>query len=293
MGVKRGNGARLLRRDRDRPPLLRSPATYLSRAAVSLLMASFGGMLAATHAWSADQGDDVTRVFSFGGMCVSCELSGRKLPEARFMGANFTGATMVGSDLHGAWFFGTNFSRADLSRANLSGASLFGSDFEGVNFTDANLAGVKGHNASFNGATLTRTRFEGANLLGAELERVNAPGANFSGASMLGADLDQGHFDRASFHNANFFGASLASGAFPGADFSGATLNHANLAGADLAAAKGLTQAQIDLACSTPATKLPSGLVGRACHGGGPNVITLHATTPVRGAPRYIIEMAP
>ena len=291
--MKRSNGARLLRRDWDRPALPRSPAAYLSRISTSLLLASFGGMLAATHAWSADQGDDVTRVFSFGGMCLSCELSGRKLPDARFMGANFTGATMVGSDLHGAWFFGTNFSRADLARANLSGASLFGSDFEDVNFTDANLAGVKGHGAQFTGANLTRTHFEGANLLGAGLERVNAPAANFAGASMLGANLDEGHFERASFHNANFFGASLASGSFPGADFSGATLNHANLSGADLATAKGLTQAQVDQACSTPTTKLPSGLVGRACHGGGPNVMVLHATTPVHGAPRYIVDMLP
>ena len=291
--MKRSNGACLARRVWDRPPLLRSPAAFLARVAASLCMASFGGMMAATHAFAADQGDDVSRVFSFGGMCVSCELSGRKLPDARFMGANFTGATMVGSDLHGAWFFGTNFSRADLARANLSGASLFGSDFENVNFTDANLGGVKGHGANFTGANLTRTHFEAANLLGAGLEHVNAQGANFTGASMLGANLDEGRFERASFHNANFFGASLAAAAFPGADFSGAMLNHANLAGADLSSARGLTQAQLDQACSTPSTKLPAGLVGRACHGGGANVIVLHSTSPVHGAPRYIVDMAP
>jgi uncharacterized protein YjbI with pentapeptide repeats len=290
--VKRSYGVSLARRVWDRPPLLRSPTAFLSRIVAALCLASCGGLFAVTHAWALDQGDDVSRVFSFGGMCLSCELSGRKMPEARFMGANFSGSTMVGSDLRGAWFFGTNFSRADLAHADLRGASLFGSDFEDVNFTDANLAGVKGHGASFTGANLTRTHFEGANLLGAGLERVNAHDAMFAGASMLGANLDEGHFDRASFRNANFFGASLTSAVFPGADFTGATLNHANLASADLSAAKGLTQAQIDQACSTPSTKLPSGLVGRACHG-GPNVIVLHAATPVHGAPRYIVDVIP
>jgi uncharacterized protein YjbI with pentapeptide repeats len=290
--VKESNGANPARRDWDRPPLLRSPAAFLARIAASLVLASFGGLLAATHAWALDQGDDVSRVFSFGGACVSCELSGRKLPEARFMGANFSSATLVGSDLRGAWFFGVNFSRADMARANLSGASLFGSDFVEVNFTDANLSGVKGHGANFTGANLTRTTFEGANLLGADLERVNGRDANFTGASMLGANLDEGHFDRASFKNANFFGASLGSAAFPGADFTGATLNHANLAGADLSTAKGLTQAQIDQACGAATTHLPPGLVIHQCHG-GPNVIVLHSAAPVHGVPRYIVEVAP
>jgi uncharacterized protein YjbI with pentapeptide repeats len=291
--VKESNGSKLARRAWNRPPLPRSPTGFLTRIAVSLVMASFGGMAAATHAWALDQGDDVSRVFSFGGMCVSCELSGRKLPDARFMGANFSSASMVGSDLRGAWFFGTNFSKADLSRANLSGASLFGSDFVEVNFTDANLSGVKGHGANFTGANLTRTRFEAANLLGADLMRVNAHDSNFTGASLLGANLDEGHFDRALFRNANFFGASLASAAFPGADFTGAVLNHANLAGADLSSAKGLSQTQLDQACGSTTTRLPAGLVARQCHS-GPNVIVLHAATPVHGSgPRYLVEVAP
>jgi hypothetical protein len=41
-----------------------------------------------------------------------------------------------------------------------------------------------------------------------------------------------------------------------------------------------------------PSTRLPPGLVGRTCRS-GPNVIVLHATTPVRGPPRYIIDLVP
>ncbi len=146
-------GACLVRRVRDHPPLLRSSTALLARIVAVLCTAAFGGLAAVTHAWALDQGDDVSRVFEFGGMCVSCELSGRKLPEARSRGLrNFTSATMVGADLRGAWFFGTNFSKADLAHADLRGASLFGSDFEDVNFTDANLAGVQGHGARFIGA---------------------------------------------------------------------------------------------------------------------------------------------
>src|ERR1700676_888176 len=133
-------------------PLPRSPAHLLSRISLALCMASFAAPFAATHAWAADDGEDTARLLSFGGMCVNCELSGRKLPEAKFIGANFAGASMVGSDLHGATFFGSNFNGADLAKADLHGATLFGSDFTGTDFTDANLAGVHGHGDTFNGA---------------------------------------------------------------------------------------------------------------------------------------------
>ena len=119
-------------------------------------MASFGATLAATHAWAADDGEDTARLLSFGGMCLNCELSGRKLPEAKFIGANFSGASMVGSDLHGSAFFGSNFAGADLAKADLHGATLFSSDFTNTDFTEANLAGVHGHGDNFYGANLTR-----------------------------------------------------------------------------------------------------------------------------------------
>src|SRR5580698_7807647 len=163
-------------------PLPGSPANLLSRISLALCLASFAATLAATHAWAADDGEDTARLLSFGGMCVNCELSGRKLPEAKFIGANFSGATMVGSDLHGAAFFGSNFNGADLAKADLHGATLFGSDFTNTDFTEANLSGVRGHAATFLGANLSRANFEGANLWGSDLMRVSARDSQFSGA---------------------------------------------------------------------------------------------------------------
>ena len=70
----------------------RSPFAFLSRISLTLCMASFGATIAASHAWAADDGEDTARLLSFGGMCTSCDLSGRKLPQAKFIGANFSGA---------------------------------------------------------------------------------------------------------------------------------------------------------------------------------------------------------
>ncbi len=105
--------------------------------------------------------------------------------------------------------------------------------------------------------------------------------------------MSQGHFERASFHNTNLVGASLTGASFAGADFSGAVLLHANLVGADLSGARGLTQEQLDTACTSSATRLPAGLVSRACHGDPPHVIVLRAGQLHGGAPRYVIEGSP
>ena len=284
--------ARRIRKPRAGPwdlSLPRSPTAFLARVAATLLLASFGGALGATRAFALDQGDDVSRLFSFGGACVSCELSGRKLPDAHFVGANFSSAMMVASDLRGAWFVGANFSKANLARADLRGANLLGTDFLGTDFTDANLAGIRGHGADFNGANLTRTSLENASLLGSDLTHVTAHDAIFNGAALFGANLSNGHFERASFKGASLIAANLNGSTFAGADFTGANLTHADLAGADLSAAKGLTQAQIDQACSANgATRLPPGLSARSCHSTGPNVLILHATHG--SGPHFIAE---
>jgi uncharacterized protein YjbI with pentapeptide repeats len=293
--VAQNNGARrlLFAPQRTDPPLPRSPIAFLSRSLLVLVMASFGAMFAATRALAGDDGQDTARLLSFGGMCLNCELSGRKLPEAKFMGANFAGASMVGSDLHGASFFGSNFSGADLAKADLHGAILFGSDFTNTDFSDANLSGVRGHGANFLGANLSRANLDGANLLGAELARVTARDAQFAGATLFGANLSQGHFEHANFRNANLIGVNLAGADLAGADVTAANFAHANIASSDLSQARGLTQAQLDVACGGPSTRLPPGLVARACKAGIGNVIILRSTPPIHaGAPRYIVELA-
>ena len=97
--------------------------------------------------------------------------------------------------------------------------------------------------------------------------RADASGASFRDADLEGAFLTAGVFARASFRSADMTGASLANARFDGADFRDADLSRAALAGTDLSNALGLTQNQIDDACSGPGTRLPRGLVPRTCRG--------------------------
>jgi uncharacterized protein YjbI with pentapeptide repeats len=277
-----------------RAALPRSPTAFLAQMAAAFVLATLGGAATVTRAWAVDQGDDVSRLFSFGGACVACELSGRKLPDAHFVGANFSGSVLVASNLEGAWFIGANFSKANLTRADLRGANLLGSNFVGADFTDAILAGVRGHGADFTGANLTRSSLANASLVGSQLGHVTGRDAVFTGAAMMAVNLSDGHFERASFRGANLFAANLNNSSFTGADFAGANLTEANLASADLSSAKGLTQSQIDLACAAPTTRLPAGLVAKPCHGGAPSVVVLHASAPPHGAgaPHYIVDVS-
>ena len=96
----------------------------------------------------ANMGDkDVARMVSFGGACAKCELSGRKLAGAQFVGANFAQAALVGSDLRDARFLGANFSGADLSRADLSDAQMVGANFHGAVLAEARLRDVEARGA--------------------------------------------------------------------------------------------------------------------------------------------------
>ncbi|HQR91010.1 MAG TPA: pentapeptide repeat-containing protein, partial [Caulobacter sp.] len=87
----------------------------MSRMGVSLAVLTLALTALAGQAQASPGDKDVARMVSFGGMCVSCELSGRKLTGAKFAGANFDRAVLIGADLRGAAFYGSNFSGADLT----------------------------------------------------------------------------------------------------------------------------------------------------------------------------------
>ena len=90
-------------------------------------------------------------------------------------------------------------------------------------------------------------------------------GADFTNVTALYMCMSQANFTDVSFRNANLTGANLANSNLTGADFSGANLDITSLKGADLSHAKGLTQKQIDIACSNAQTKLPAGLKAKTC----------------------------
>ncbi len=78
-------------------------------------------------------------------------------------------------------------------------------------------------------------------------------------------NLHRGNFAGVSFRNADLTGAILVRSNLRRADLTGAKLNFASIKGADLSGARGLTQAQINTACSDSETKLPQGLHAVPC----------------------------
>jgi uncharacterized protein YjbI with pentapeptide repeats len=137
-----------------------------------------------------------------------------------------------------------------VARVLRDGGSCVGCDLLQIDLSYRTVAGRDYSNARLMQAGMVagiydRTRFRGANL-----RFLDGTAARFSGADFRGADLSQ----------AVFVGAYLGA-----ADFTRATLAGANFSGAEMDAARGLTQAQLDAACGDDATTLPAGLTIPRC----------------------------
>src|SRR4051812_26479859 len=105
----------------------------MSRLGVSIAALTLSLLAMAGPANASIEDKDVAKLTSFGGMCASCDLAGRKLTNAKFAGAKFIKANLIGADLRGAMFYGSDFSGADLSRADLRGAEMRGAHFSNAN----------------------------------------------------------------------------------------------------------------------------------------------------------------
>lgn len=97
-------------------------------------------------------------------------------------------------------------------------------------------------------------------LAGAKMSNSVFNGADFSNAVLTRADASDTEFVAA-----NFTDADLAFVNFTSADVTRATFTRANISGADLAEARGLTQAQLNQACGDAETQAPQGLRVRVC----------------------------
>ena len=195
-------------------------------------------------------------------------LAGIHLSDANLLAVNLRRAK-----LHGVEFHRANLRRADLIQADLSGAVLnmvdlsnsvpAASNLSRAFLQDVNLSAARLNDANFNRAMLSRVNFSGAYLIGADLTGTTLlPGVNFSGADLTGADLSKmilrpGIKDSGAEPH---FGDRAELISQPGVNFSGARLNEADLSGADLRLATGLTQAQLNGAHGDAETKLPPGL---------------------------------
>ena len=107
-------------------------------------------------------------------------------------------------------------------------------------------------------------------LMGADLSNTcvkehDLRGANFDGANATLMCMSFADFRGASFRGTQLAGANMAGAKMDGADLTGAMTSATSFLGTDLRNVKGLTQKQVDLACSDKQTLLPVGLKPRFC----------------------------
>jgi uncharacterized protein YjbI with pentapeptide repeats len=110
----------------------------------------------------------------------------------------------------------------------------------------------------------------GCDLRGADLSNTcvkehDLRGADFSDADATLMCMSFADFTGVRFRNTELSGANLAGAKLDGADLTGAKTSITSFLGTDLRHVKGLTQKQLDVACSDAATKLPPGLYVHTC----------------------------
>ena len=228
---------------------------------------------AASAAHAIDK--DVARRVALGGSCQRCQFSGRQLVGARFFGSDFDHSALVGTDLRRPGTAAAADILRRFTRANLQGATVQGSDFEGSAFNNAAMSGLEGQGSNFSRAVFNGAQLKGAEMQGANLADASAVGADFTSAEMQGAILAHGRLRGAVFRSAELQGARFEGADLTDADFHNAELTGADLRGSDWSAVRGLTQDQLQSACTDGRTRLPAGLHAVACqhsydHGGAP-----------------------
>jgi uncharacterized protein YjbI with pentapeptide repeats len=108
-------------------------------------------------------------------------------------------------------------------------------------------------------------RLQGADLTNTCVKGRDLHGADFDGANATLMCMSFANFTGATFRGTNLSGANLAGAKMDGADMTGARTSITSFLGTDLSHVKGLTQAQINVACSDAHTRLPQGLTPHFC----------------------------
>ena len=106
----------------------------------------------------------------------------------------------------------------------------------------------------------------GADLMNTCVKEHDLHGANFDGANATLMCMSFANFTNASFRGTELSGANLAGAKLDGADLTGAKTSITSFLGTDLRHVKGLTQTQLNIACSDDKTLLPPGLTIHTCH---------------------------
>lgn len=105
----------------------------------------------------------------------------------------------------------------------------------------------------------------GADLSNTCVKNHDLHNADFDGADATLMCMSFANFTDASFRGAELSGANLAGARLDGADLTGARTSITSFLGTDLRHVKGLTQAQLDVACSDSRTLLPPHLKIHTC----------------------------
>lgn len=105
----------------------------------------------------------------------------------------------------------------------------------------------------------------GADLSNTCVKEHDLHDANFDGADATLMCMSLANFTNASFRGAELSGANLAGARLDGADLTGAKTSITSFLGTDLRHVKGLTQAQLDVACGDDKTLLPPGFKIHMC----------------------------
>lgn len=159
---------------------------------------------------------------------------------AFLVNADLKEAKLDGADLWQAQLGGANLRRAQLVETDLYQAQLRGAQLSEADLTDADLRESDLREANLTNSKLTRTWLSDADLREARLNGANLAGVYLQGANLEGAILDKVKF-------------GTFSKTFPGQSYS------------DLSDTKGLTQAQLDVACGDDGVLLPPGLSLKPC----------------------------
>ncbi|HMG72155.1 MAG TPA: pentapeptide repeat-containing protein [Pyrinomonadaceae bacterium] len=167
---------------------------------------------------------------------------------------------LIATNLRLITLIDSHFEHAVFARSNLQGAFLSDSHFEEASFRKCNMKKAVMERTQLGRANFTDANMEGANLLEAQGKQANfvmarLQGACFTrgylkGAQFIRANLVKAYFDEAVLRGANFVGADLQEVDFTkaclvGADLVGTNLKDANLEGADLSDAHGLSLEQL------------------------------------------------
>lgn len=212
----------------------------VSRGALALLLATLAG-------WAAAACDDhpASGIDWSGCTKMRLVLQGQSLKGARFERAVLVGVDFGSTDLRGARFDSAEINHSSFRKARL----------EGANFAKAFVVRADFSGAQFGKATLEKAELHRSDLSGAVLTDVNLSKGDFGRSSFEKADLRGASLRLSNLARASFVGANLV-----GADFSKAFTFGTRFHATDLSAAKGLTQAQLDVACGDAKTRLPAGL---------------------------------